>query len=347
MDFIEGLPIFDSSNAILVVVDRFTKYSHFLPLKHPFTAQTIAKVVLDNVVKLHSFPKTIVSDRDKVFTSTFWRALFSSVDTKLLMSSAYHPQTDGQTKRVNQILEDMLRARVLTYGNNWEKSLPFKEFSYNNSCQTSLKMSPIEALYGRKCRTPFMWSEVGERSYFGPECIQEAEEQVAKIRENLKAAQSRQKKSYADTRRRDLDFEEGDYVYLKVSPIRGTRRFQVQGKLAPRYIGPFKILKKVGAVAYRLELPEEMSDIHNVFHVSQLKKCLRVPEEQVSTEVMDLQPDLQYQERPIKILDVATRQTRRTAVRFCRVQWSNHTEAEATWEREDDLKKEFTYLFEN
>jgi len=139
-----------------------------------------------------------------------------------------------------------------------------------------------------------MWLEVGERSYFGPECIQEAEEQVAKIRENLKSAQSRQK-SYADNRRRDLEFE-GDFVYLKVSPIRGTRRFQVRGKLAPRYIGPFKIAKRVGTVAYRLELPKEMSDIHNVFHVSQLKKCLRVPEKQVSTEVMDLQPDLQYQE---------------------------------------------------
>ena len=135
-------------------------------------------------------------------------------------------------------------------------------------------------------------------------------------------------------------------MYLKVSPIRGTRRFQVRGKLAPRYIGPFKIIKKVGTVAYRLELPEEMSDIHNVFHVSQLKKCLRVPEEQVPMEVMDLQPDLQYQERPIKILDVATWQTRRTAVRFCRVQWSNDTESEATWKRKDDLKKEFPYLFE-
>ena len=136
-------------------------------------------------------------------------------------------------------------------------------------------------------------------------------------------------------------------MYLKVSSIRGTRRFLARGKLAPRYIGPFKILKKVGAVAYRLKIPEEMSDIHNVFHVSQLKKCLRVPEEQVPMEVMDLQPDLQYQERPIKILGVATRQTRRTAVRFFRVQWSNHMEAEATWEREDDLKKEFPYLFEN
>ena len=135
-------------------------------------------------------------------------------------------------------------------------------------------------------------------------------------------------------------------MYLKVAPIRGTRRFQIRGKLAPRYIGPFKINEKVGAVAYRLELPPEMSDIHDVFHVSQLKKCLRVPEEQVPLEAMDLQPDLQYQERPIRILDTASRKTRTSETRICRVQWSNHTEAEATWEKEDDLRREFPYLFE-
>src|SRR6266540_4185452 len=120
-----------------------------------------------------------------------------------------------------------------------------------------------------------MWSKVEERSLFGPAIIKEAEEQVIQVRENLKVAQSRQK-SYADNRRRNLEFQEGDYVYLKVSPIRGTRRFQIKGKLAPRYIGPFRICKKVGAIAYRLELPPEMFDIHDVFHVLQLKKCLRV-----------------------------------------------------------------------
>ena len=206
-------------------------------------------------------------------------------------------------------------------------------------------MAPFEALYGRKCRTPLMWSEVGERSLFGPAIIKEAEEQVAQVREKLKAAQSRQK-SYADNRRRALEFQEGDYLYLKVAPIRGTRRFQIRGKLAPRYIGPFKINEKVGAVAYRLELPPEMSDVHDVFHVSQLKKCLRVPEEQVPLEAMDLQPDLQYQERPIRILDTTSRKTRMSETRICRVQWSNHTEAEATWEKEDDLRREFPYLFE-
>src|SRR5438132_11238774 len=172
-----------------------------------------------------------------------------------------------------------------------------------------------------------MWLEVGERSLIGPAVIKDAEEQVAKIRENLKVAQSRQK-SYADTRRRPLSFEVGDYVYLKVSPLRGTRRFQVRGKLAPRYIGPYPITGKVGAVAYRLELPEEMSDVHNVFHVSQLKKCLRVPEEQVPLEILDLQQDLQYQERPIKIIKIAVRSTRRSQMMFCRVQWSSHTVAE-------------------
>jgi hypothetical protein len=265
--------------------------------------------------------------------------------TMLDFSSAYYPQTDGQTERVNQIVEDMLRACVLTYGKDWEQSLPYAEFSYNNSYQASLDMSPFEALYGRKCKTPLMWSEVGERALTGPALIKEAEEKVAEIREKLKAAQSRQK-NYADRKRREISFNPGDFVYLKVSPIRGTRRFQVQGKLAPRYNGPYRVLKKVGAVAYRLELPEEMSDIHPVFHVSQLRRCLRVPEEEhVPVETIDLQPDLRYQEVPVKILDTVTRRTRNSKVRICRVQWSKHGVEEATWEREEALKKEFPHLF--
>jgi hypothetical protein len=142
-------------------------------------------------------------------------------------------------------------------------------------------------------------------------------------------AQSRQK-SYADTRRRELTFEEGDYVYLKVSPIRGLRRFKVKGKLSPRYIGPFKILEQKGEVAYQLELPARLSDVHNVFHVSQLKKCLRVPEEQLPLEELDVQEDLTYEEHPIQILDTVERITRSKRIRMCRVQWSHHSEDEAT-----------------
>jgi hypothetical protein len=157
-------------------------------------------------------------------------------------SSAYHPQTDGQTERTNQVLEDMLRACALKHGGSWDKSLPYAEFSYKNSYQASLKMSPFEALYGRKCRTPLYSDQTGERQLFGPKIIQEAEEQVRMIRENLRIAQTRQK-SYADNRSRPLEFKEGDHVYLKVSPIRGMRRFKVKGKLSTHFIGPFKMLK--------------------------------------------------------------------------------------------------------
>jgi hypothetical protein len=157
-------------------------------------------------------------------------------------------------------------------------------------------------------------------------------------------AQSRQK-SYADTQRRELTFEEGDYVYLKVSPIRGLHRFKVTGKLSPRYIGPFKILERKGEVAYQLELPARLSDVHNVFHISQLKKCLRVPEEQLPLEELDVQENLTYEEHLIKILDTAETVTRSNRIRMCRVQWSHHSEDEATWEREDELQVEFPQLF--
>jgi hypothetical protein len=197
-------------------------------------------------------------------------------------------------------------------------------------------MSSFEALYGRKCRTPLYWDQTGERQFFAPELIQEAEEHMRMIRENLRTAQSRQK-SYADTQRRLLEFKEGDYVYLKVSPIQGMRRFKVKGKLSPHFIGPFLILKRVGEVAYQLELPDHLADLHNVFHVSQLKKCLRVPEEQLPLEDLSVQDDLTYAEYPIKILDTLTHVTRSKVIKMCKVQWSHHGEDEATWEREELL----------
>jgi hypothetical protein len=182
----------------------------------------------------------------------------------LHFSSAYHAQTDGQTERVNQILEDMLRACALQYERSWDKSLPYVEFSYNNSYQESLTMTPFEMLYDRRCQTPLFWSETGEQKVFRPDILQEAEKQVRMVRENLRVAQSRQK-SYADHRRRELIFEVGDFVYLKVSPMRGLRCFKVRGKLVPRFIGPFKILEKRVEVAYQLELSSQLSNMHDVF----------------------------------------------------------------------------------
>jgi hypothetical protein len=196
-------------------------------------------------------------------------------------------------KRTNQILEDMLRACALKYGKSWDKSLPYAEFSYNNSYQASIKMALYEALYGRQCRTPLFWSQTGESQVFRREVLKDAEKQVHMVRESLKIAQSQQK-SYADKRRRDLLFEVGEFVYLKVSPMRGTRRFKAKGKLAPRYVRPFKIIDLKGEVVYQLELPPQLSDVHDVFHVSQLKKCLRVPGEQLPMEELDLGFDLRY-----------------------------------------------------
>ena len=194
------------------------------------------------------------------------------------------------------------------------------------------------------CRTPLYWDQIGEKQLFGPEIIDDAEQMVQAVRENLRIAQSRQK-SYADGKRRDLTFSVGDYVYLKVSPMRGIRRFNVKGKLAPRYVGPFKVLERKGEVAYRLELPLSLSGVHDVFHISQLKRCLRVPEEQAPLDGVDVQEDLTYTEHPVKILETSERVTRNKRIKMCRVQWSHHSEAEATWEREDELKRTYPDLF--
>ncbi|KAK1616826.1 hypothetical protein QYE76_022343 [Lolium multiflorum] len=302
----------------------------------------------DVVLALHGTPKSIVSDRGSQFTSRFWQKVHEGLGTRLNFSTAYHPQTDGQTERVNQILEDMLRACVLEYGSKWEDCLPYAEFSYNNSYQASLQMAPFEALYGRKCRTPLNWSEVGESQVFGPDVLR-SEEKVHKIREYLKTAQSRQK-SYTDKRRREMTFEIGDFVYLKVSPLKGMQRFQLKGKLAPRYVGPFKVLSRRGEVSYKLELPEEMAAVHDVFHISLLRKCLEVPEKtevfkNIDHRSVDINTDLTYREVPIRILEEAYRTTRTRSIKFLKIQWSNHTEDEATWEREEDMKKEYPDLF--
>jgi len=234
----------------------------------------------------------------------------------------------------------MLRACVLTYSTKWDECLPLAEFAYNNSYQKSLEMAPFEALYGRRCRTPLNWSEPGERVTFGPDLVTQAEEQVRFIQENLKRAQSRQK-SYSDRRRRPLVFKEGDHVYLRVSPMKGVHRFGVKGKLAPRYVGPFKISEKCGPVAYRLELPPRLAAVHDIFHVSQLKKCLRVPEEEIDTSQVQIEPDLTYEARPVKVLDQKQRSTRRSTVTMYKVQWSEHTEEEATWETEEYLRTKY------
>jgi transposase InsO family protein len=200
MDFIVGLPrTAKGYDCIWVIVDRLTKIAHFLPVRVKYIVATYAELYIARILSLHRVSKTIVSDRGPQFVSKFWEELHKALDTKLLHCTAYHPQTSGQTERVNQILEDMLRACALEFPQKWDECLPFVEFSYNNSYQESIKMVPFDALYGRQCRTLLNWSGPSERSFFRPGMVKETEERVQRIIHNLKEAQARQK-SYADKR---------------------------------------------------------------------------------------------------------------------------------------------------
>jgi hypothetical protein len=259
----------------------------------------------------------------------------------LIHSSSYHPQTDGQTERINQVLKDMLRASILHFDKSWDKCLSLAEFSYNNSYQASLKLPPFDALYGRRCRTPLNWLEAGERTLFGPDIVKDAKEKVQVIRENLKLAQMRQK-SYHDKGMAPRHFEVGDYVYLNVSPTKGVQRFGVKGKLAPRYIGPYEVIEVYGPVLYRIQLLERFSAVHNVFHVTQLKKGMHVLENDVITEANAwIEPDFSLIENPLRVLDRKERKTRRLTVRMYNIQWSHHREEEATWETEEYLTTKY------
>ncbi|GKB12420.1 putative reverse transcriptase domain-containing protein [Tanacetum coccineum] len=211
-----------------ITMDFITK----LP-REDYSTEKLAKIYIDE----HGVPVSIISDRDGRFTSRCWQTVQKALGTRLDMSTTYHPQTDGQSERTIQTLEDMLRACVIDFGGSWDVHLPLAEFSYNNSYHSSIRCAPFEALYGRKCRSP----------------------------EKLKAARDRQK-SYADNRRKPLEFEVGDRVMLKVSPWKGVIHFGKKGKLTPRYVGPFEILKRISPVAYRLRLPEELSG-SNMKHV--------------------------------------------------------------------------------
>ena len=219
------------------------------------------------------------------------------------------------------------------------------EFAYNNSYQASIKMAPYEALYGRRCVSPVCWETLGERSLVGPDWIQQTTQKVQEIRQNMLAAQSRQK-SYANLRRRDLEFVVGYQVLLKVSPTKGIVRFGTTWKLSPRYIGPFQIIARVGSLAYRLKLRESMRGVHNVFHVSMLRKYLRDPEHKIDLEPITVQQDLTVECHPVHILDSSERIMRRRTIKYVKVLWSNQSEREATWELEEHMRTKFPKLFE-
>ena len=218
-----------------MIVDRLTKSAHFLLVNVEDSLEKLAQLYVDEIVRLHGVPVSIVLDRNHKFTSRFWPSLQASLGTRLHFSTAFHHQTDGQSERTIQTLEDMLIACVMEFKGSWDTHLALMEFAYNTSYQASIKMAPFEALYGRKCRTPMCWDEVGERRLVGPELVKITSEKVKVVHDNLKIARDKQR-SYADNRRRDLQFKIGDRVFLKISPWKGVLRFGRRGKLNPRYI---------------------------------------------------------------------------------------------------------------
>ncbi|KAL4028513.1 hypothetical protein IC575_011710 [Cucumis melo] len=321
MDFITGLPrTLRGFTVIWVVVDRLTKSAHFVPGKSTYTASKWAQLYMSEIVRLHGVPVSIVSNKDARFTSKFWKGLQTAMRTRL-------------------------RACALEFPGSWDSHLHLMEFAYNNSYQATIGMAPFEALYGKCCRSPVCWGEVGEQRLMGPELVQSTNEAIQKIRSRIHTAQSRQK-SYADVRRKDLEFEVGDKVFLKVAPMRGVLRFERRGKLSPRFVGPFEILERIGPVAYRLALPPSLSTVHDVFHVSMLRKYVPDPSHVVDYEPLEIDENLSYTEQPVEVLAREVKTLRNKEIPLVKVLWRNHRVEEATWEREDDMRSRYPELFE-
>ncbi|GJS46356.1 putative reverse transcriptase domain-containing protein [Tanacetum coccineum] len=263
-------------------------------VREDFKTEKLARVYINEIVARHCVPVSIISDRDNHFTSRFWKSLQKALGI----------------------------AYAIDFGGNWDTHLPLVEFSYNNSYHTSVKCAPFEALYGRKFQTPIAWAEVGESQLIRPEIVQETTDKIVQIKERLKTARDRQK-SYADNRRKPLEFSFGDKVLLKVSPWKGIVRFGKRSKLSPRYVGPFEVVERVGPVAYCLRLPQELVGIHDTFHVSNLKKYLADVNLHIPLKEIKIDDKLRFVEEPIEIMDHEVKNIKRSWIPIVKVCWNS------------------------
>ncbi|CAH9108944.1 unnamed protein product [Cuscuta europaea] len=340
LDFITGLPKSGGKEVILVVVDRLSKAAHFVALAHPFTAIEVAQAYLDNIFKLHGWPKSIVSDRDAIFLSQFWKGLFSIQGTQFKLSSTYHPQTDGQTEIVNKCLESYLRCMCSERPKEWSFWLPLAGWWFNTHFQTSAGTTPYEIMYTQPppLHLPYFPRESNVEAV--DRSMQRREEMLKRLKENLVKAQSRMKQM-AHRRRSETEYLIGDWVWLKLQHYRQQSvQPRSNQKLATRFFGPFQIKEVIGKVAYKLKLPSD-SQIHDVFHVSQLKKFRGKLPIAAHIPAWFSGQNAEFAPQPEKILE-------RRSVKFqdkvqvqLFIQWKGFTVEEATWESTDHFREQY------
>nr|GEX60726.1 putative reverse transcriptase domain-containing protein [Tanacetum cinerariifolium] len=391
MDFITKLPKSSQGfDTIWVIMDRLTKSAHFLPIRENDPLDKLARLYLNRIVTRHGIPVLIICDRDGRFTSNFWKSFQKALGTDICMSTAYHPETDGQSERTIQTLEDMLRACVIDFGKGWkcysDEPLVMSLEGVHIDDMLQFVEEPVEIMKReikrlKRSRIPLVkvrWNsrwgpgspgnkeDVGgmirtdipkerlEPHTDGTLCLNgrswlpcyETTEKIILIKQRIQAAHDRQK-SYADRKRKPMEFEVRDRVMLKVSPWKGVVRFIKRGKLNSRYIEPFKVLAKVRDVAYRLELPQELSRVHHTFHVSNLKKCYADEPLAMPFEGVHIDETLLFVEEPVEIMEREIKRLKQSRIPLVKVRWNSRRGPEFTWEREDSFKQKYPYLFTN
>ncbi len=336
-DFITGLPrTANGYDAILVFVDRLSKMAHFIPTTKDVQAREFAQLFLDHVIKQHGIPSDIVSDRGSLFTSEFWTRLCERLSLTRKLSTAYHPQTDGQTERMNRVLEDMLRHYVDASCSHWDDYLATAEFAVNSAINSSTEYSPFMMMYGENPPTPLTVGIPGTPMTEADQVVSRITEVLRQAKMALSAAQSRAK-VYADAKRMETSFEVNDLVLLSTKNLKlKVQKTKRDTKLLPKFIGPLRVLERIGRVAYRLEMPPRWK-VHDVFHVSLLRKYVT----RGNQGYFAAPPVAWLDEEPLyeveKILQHADVRTGRKVVRRFLIKWANYDASHNSWEREDNL----------